>query len=814
MRYAAFVRDRRGAVVPLVAVSLTALLGFVALAVDVGMMAVVRTQAQNAADAAAMAGARTLNGDPDVGYRVPDVLPNARAAATANRTGHTTISASQVAVQIGSYTYDLGQKRFVQNIPPDSTDTPNLVEATINATNPTSFAAVLGLGSFSTQTVATAVHRPRDVAVILDMSGSMRFDSLMGIPYAGTRTQSNNPETVYPNFGHYSSSSANLEKSSGPTTMSNNTYGLANLTVATDAGSALVKDYYRSALGASPVAAFSPAPDSYADNPAGDEPLYKYGSTSTYGTTVQQITNSMSVTFNGYTASPFTGYSGPTVKEFAGYTQGPRHWGKTFFIWPPDPRTGKDWRTLYFNMPGSSTGITDNRRLWNPSGNWNAPGSSTYQIDYTAILAWIKQTPNPFPPQLRAGRILYYDEIPDSIDTSRFPPSDPNERFWKEYIDHVLGVIQTSSSRYTEITDKTGYGDDYTWGTVKISAKPPGSGVKNYMYYADNPKRPRLHFWFGPMTMLDYLSNYNLVNEYSSFDFRDPGNSHSGPLWACKLGVQAAMLDIKNNHPNDFVSLMFFNRPQYSSNDGGTFNRPRVPLGRDYTRLIETLWFPPSTIGNPGTEIRCFDPENIEVPRASNGTCPVMGLMLAYNQLSGNASLRTHAPSPAPPGEAGGFGRNGAQKLVILETDGMANTAASASFTNAGPYNSYYKVRQPGEYPSNSGSDVPGQVYAVANRICALDTDSSPGYATPRKPVLIHCLAMGPIFEASSTNPDKADALDLLQNVQYIGSTQDSPSTPLANFKIITGTSAERMDKIRQAFSIIMQDGIQVSLIR
>ena len=30
------------------------------------------------------------------------------------------------------------------------------------------------------------------------------------------------------------------------------------------------------------------------------------------------------------------------------------------------------------------------------------------------------------------------------------------------------------------------------------------------MYYGDNPLRPKLHFWFGPMTMVDCLGNYNV----------------------------------------------------------------------------------------------------------------------------------------------------------------------------------------------------------------------------------------------------------------------------------------------------------------
>src|SRR5262249_51153358 len=158
----------------------------------------------------------------------------------------------------------------------------------------------------------------------------------------------------------------------------------------------------------------------------------------------------------------------------------------------------------------STTGIDDNTRLWSSTGSWKAPSSTTYDINYSAILAWIKQTPCPFPSQLRAGRILYYDSIPSSIDTSNYPVSDYNQRFWKEYIDYVLGVYQRSSSAYDVITPLTGYGDDFTWGTIQISSKPSGTGLLYYMDYSDNPKRPKTHFWFGPMTMIDFLSNYNM----------------------------------------------------------------------------------------------------------------------------------------------------------------------------------------------------------------------------------------------------------------------------------------------------------------
>ncbi|SIO31616.1 Putative Flp pilus-assembly TadE/G-like [Singulisphaera sp. GP187] len=795
------ISESRGLILPMVAVAMVALLGFIALAIDIGMIAVARTQSQNAADTAAMAGARALNGNTSGGYNETSAKSTAINAATASTIQANGVPKSQVDVKIGSYTYDYYQSKFVANIPTLSTDTPNLVKSTITATGQNLFGRMLGNAAFNVSATATAVHRPRDVAVILDMSGSMRFDSLLGAPYSGARTQSNNPEAIYPQFGHYSSSLASLQNTTGPDTISGDTFGLANISVATAAGDPIVGDFYQNALGGTPVPAFTAAPDSYATAPDGDTPLVAYRA-STHGQTVQQITNG--ATFNGYTATPFTNYTGPTVPEFKGYTRGPGYWGKTFFIWPPDPRTANDWRQKFF-------GTTDNTALWDSSGNWKVPSSSTYSINYAAILAWIKQTPNPFPTKLRAGRILYYDAIPTTISTSSYPPSDPNQRFWKEYIDYVIGLYQKSSSSWDVVTKYTGYGDDYTWGTVKISAKPTGTNAK-YMDYGDNPERPKLHFWFGPMTMVDFLGNYNMWSQYANWNPYWPGNCHEGPLWACKLGVQSALQDIKNNHPNDFVSLMYFSTPKYSASDSGSFNRVRVPLGRDYARLSDTLWFPPSTIDTPGTEIRPYDTDNLDVPRAFGGTTTVMGFMLAYNQLSGNAALRTFAPSPAPVGDAGGLGRKGAQRLIILETDGMANTAATAAFVNGGANNSYYKVRQPGEYPTNSGT-VTTQIYSVVNQICALETASAPGYSTTRKPVLVHCMGLGPIFDPSTNSTQRAAALDLLQNIQYIGSTQATATTPLASYKVITGTSQQRADKIRQAFSAIMQDGVQVSLI-
>ncbi len=69
-----------------------------------------------------------------------------------------------------------------------------------------------------------------------------------------------------------------------------------------------------------------------------------------------------------------------------------------------------------------------------------------------------------------------------------------------------------------------------------------------------------------------------------------------------------------------------------------------------------------------------------DTPRAQGDTCFAMGLMLCYNQFAVTAtsdntlrSFVSNSPITFPTGMAGGMGRKGAQKVIIFETDGMAN---------------------------------------------------------------------------------------------------------------------------------------------
>jgi Flp pilus assembly protein TadG len=815
--------NRRGAILVLVAVSLVALVACVAMAIDLGLMMAARTQGVEAADAAAMAGARALNGNTSANNNYSGVLPAAQMAATDNKILGTSLTNSEVSVNIGRYVYNSAAQRFEGQFPGPSSENWSLVQATINVpiTNSLAFSRALNFTPGNIQ--ATAAHRPRDVAIILDFSGSMRFQSLAGGPWGSANLYCNNPDTQVPQFGHYSAVGAGTLWS----TSFNSPYDAANVTTTTsDQRPPVVLDFYQNSTG---TPAWSAAPNSYGSTPGGDNFLTSAKNTSsTYAQTAGQLLNigspgnstrDANFESQGYVAYGMTG-------AFNGYTTGPAYWGKTFFMWPPNPIN--DWRKRYFYYNGTTTPMDDNARLWNASGNWKAPAAGNYSINYNAILNFIKNVgPNPFPSTLRSGRIVYYTSIPDTINTSSSPPANLDQRFWKDYIDYCLGVVDGGGFNYTVISDgttgDTGYGPDFNWGTIKITAKSTLTGNPTpYMHYADNPKRPITKFWFGPQSMVDFLGNFT-CGYNDSGDGRNfwwPGTCHEAPMYACKLGVRAALTDIQDNHPNDLVSLIMFSVPKTSANSILTrFNRVRVGLGRNYPNMQEALWYPPATIGNANATVTPYDANNVEVPRAFGGTCYSYPLMLAYNQFSGNTALQTYSGGQ-PIGDAGGMGRKGAQKVIIFETDGAPNTTATAALTNSGQYNSYYNIRynysNPGgsEYPSGvSGSSdlsstVTTQIVNVCNQICALDTANPPGYSSASKKVKIHCIGFGPVFNPSSSSAGPATAF--LNQMQQIGNANDG----MPDYKIVYGTESSVIADLQQAFRKIMVDGIQITLIQ
>lgn len=809
-------RRRRGAVLPLVACSLVGLCGFVALAVDVGMVVVARTEAQNAADAAALAGARSLDGR--TGWNTAVAETAARNTAGANVVLGEPVTPSAVGIQHGSYSYNYSTEVFSPQIPPPSGQNYNLTRVAVDHHAPTAFANVLGITGFDVHAQATATHRPRDIAVVLDFSGSMNNESDLwnNEGYLGSANNTpNNRDTVVPAFGAYSDSS----KATLCYTGTDDRVGKCNITQAALGIPALVNDFYKHDPGTTPTLAFTSESDGYASSPGGDDYLRSGNTTSgAYVKTFYEMNGNRTTkhtSFENTDSQSIGGYDvyyyaqpGRPRYPFKGYTQGPKYWGKTFYLWPPNPKS--DWRKLYFRKTGGSYpnfgGAMDvNTSLWDSSGNWRNP-QGYYVVNYKAILAWIKSSPNPFPAQLRAGRILYYDAIPDDVPSSAYTHtnansqiSDPNQRFWKEYIDFVLGIWRDPMGNIQGPgRPSCSYGPDFTWGTIRVSAKPSD----RFMDYQDNPKRPRHRFWFGPMTMVQYIMDTGLL----------PGTAHDISMYPAKLGIAAALEDIKNNHPNDLVALIPFSRPQYDNEASGvgSFSQAVYDLNRDYTALIEALWFPR---GATAAGVRPWSTAGRATPRAyadyTSNTGTHHGFMLAYNQLSSSKDLRNVG--------AGGFGRRGAQRLVILETDGMANVNSkpSLSFWNAGAGRSYYRIRPGDSIVAASYNE--NDLLSVVRKICALETDNAtgPGYASARKPVYVHTIAFGAIFEPDASGGDRNSAVDLLQKISQIGKTTfpSSDADSSNGYKWCIGTMTERKDKLRQAISRIADDGVSIILI-
>jgi hypothetical protein len=131
-------RDR-GQVVVIFALALFTIVVIAALAFDGGLMLLERRDQQNAADAAALAGARYLD------YSVPDADPAARAIATEN-----------------GFTNGVGTEIVQVHIPPLTGQfraLPGFVEVVIGSRRPSIFAGVMGVAGWNVRARAVAANQ-------------------------------------------------------------------------------------------------------------------------------------------------------------------------------------------------------------------------------------------------------------------------------------------------------------------------------------------------------------------------------------------------------------------------------------------------------------------------------------------------------------------------------------------------------------------------------------------------------------------------------------------------------------------------------
>jgi Flp pilus assembly protein TadG len=796
----------RGAILPLFALSIIGLCAFLALSIDLGLLAVARAQVQDAADAAAIAGARSLDGS--TGSNLSGSTANAITQATRNTILGTKVVGSEVAVRQGTYHYDYTAQTFTPMFPPGVNENYNLTEVTISHTYATTFAKVIGIGTMTVHSTSTAAHRPRDATMVLDYSGSMNnesdlwnCESYLGA-YLGTP---NNTDPVFPQWGPYAPAFSPL--ATIQCTANSTMVGKCNVTTSVNGIPAIVNNLFQNGRGQPATGAFSPAPVAVTSTaPGGDQYLNKKSSTTT-ALTWKDITGSQN--------TAFTGYAAKQGNVFYGYQLGPGYWGKTFFMWPPDPNAANDWRKKFFFLSNGSTPLNNDLKLWSATGAWNTP-SGNYVINYKAILNWIVNTgTNSFPSQLRAGNVLYYSSIPTDVPASAYNWTNLNsqianqdQRFWKEYIDFTIGVwADPFGNIQTPGNPSCSYGPDFTAGTgsggaaVSITGPDAVFAGQTWINPADNPQRPRHRLWFGPMTMIQYMLDTGLL----------PGTAQDVSMIAAKLGIQGALQDIQNNHPNDQVALIMFSRPGFAGEPtaAGQFSQPQITLTNNYNNLINALWYPPNS---STSDVRPWDANGLQTPRAHGdydaNTATSYGLMLAYNQFSSSTALQA--------ANIGGFGRKGAEKLLVLETDGMANVSSTVGTVNNGAYNSYYNT-PPLATISASGNNADTDAINVATVITSLNTTNNPipGFSTVTDTVTIQCIVFGAIFESGASGSDQSDAVSLMQSLSTLGGTvfPSSSTDPTNGYKWCIGTLAQRQSKLQQAFTTVMDNEVSIILV-
>ena len=424
---------------------------------------------------------------------------NAQNVVTYNRILGQSLQSSQLQLTFGSYDYNQTTETFQANFPATSGSPETAVSATVTSNSlPGAFSKILKAQLLPNVTAtAQAVHRPRDIALVMDLSGSMRMGTCLGFDFYTTSRTSNNPDSLIPTFGHYSSTGAVMQGPSTNQTSADDSYTISpsNTTAANSSYSlTYVNNFFQNAAYASTlIRAFdsytstdgggtwtanssgSPLlpPSSYASVPGGDVPLFKSGSTTTYATTVKDVLNSTTTNIlwelDGYSAysagSLDTSGNGGVPKvwtqadysasscQFNGYTQGPGYYGKTFFLWPPDPRNGSITNTTTLKTYLSSLGISSTTDQNTLAANWSTwlgqgtttglsnlqnwlKGSTTAGGPYTTTSLFVPNTSNQAP--------IYYAVC--RLFNRAYPAGSSNGAFSADWRSRFFGT--TSNNRH------------------------------------------------------------------------------------------------------------------------------------------------------------------------------------------------------------------------------------------------------------------------------------------------------------------------------------------------------------------------------
>lgn len=158
-------RHRRGKIVVMTAFMMTMMLAMIAFGVDVGYIAVARTEIQICTDAAALAGASGLADGTGVAQT------RAQEYLAKNKVAGQTLGSSNATIEFGTWT-DTTKTFSVGGTTPNGIR----INTSLNSV-PLFFGKALNKDSFNVSASSIAVYQPRDIALVLDYSGSMAYDS-------------------------------------------------------------------------------------------------------------------------------------------------------------------------------------------------------------------------------------------------------------------------------------------------------------------------------------------------------------------------------------------------------------------------------------------------------------------------------------------------------------------------------------------------------------------------------------------------------------------------------------------------------------
>lgn len=176
LRRARSPRRRRGAIVVLVALLLTVFVGTAAFSVDIAYMQLVRVQLRAASDAAANAAVeamgRTKSSSAGQSIAIQVAASNRVAGAPL------VLKPADIVFGKGALQKD-GTVKFTAGSTPYNAArvTAKRMNGSSSGAVPLFFARAFNVDNFQTQRIATATRWDRDIALVVDRSGSMTFDN-------------------------------------------------------------------------------------------------------------------------------------------------------------------------------------------------------------------------------------------------------------------------------------------------------------------------------------------------------------------------------------------------------------------------------------------------------------------------------------------------------------------------------------------------------------------------------------------------------------------------------------------------------------